>query len=522
MSVFTQRKRFIGGVSQIATFKACLLLLTGTLPLWTFAQNVREAWVARFALRATDQAFALAVDSWGNVHVTGLSTSIGVGLGYLTVKYDTNGNRLWGVGYDPLPNSEHGATAIAVDRAGNVYVTGYEWNSINRDYATIKYDANGRQLWVARYNGPGRNWDVARAIAVDEAGNVYVTGYSGGIGTRSDYLTIKYDTNGNQLWVARYDGPANLDDVPYAIAVDSVGSVYVTGYSVGNGTNHDYATVKYDANGNQLWVARYHNGPLTRRDDRAYALAVDSAGSVYVTGFSDTANNPLEYNYDYVTIKYDTNGNQLWVARYNGPSNRNDVACAVAVDRVGNVYVTGSSESTTPLEDYVTVKYDANGNQLWVARYNGSGDSADTPIGIAVDHAGNAYITGSSIGIGTDYDYATVKYDANGSQRWVMRYNGSDNRQDFARAIALDSAGSVYVTGYSVSSTTGSDYVTIKYVQSPAGDVNGSGCVDDSDLLAVLFAFGNTWTNLPEDLNRDGIVDDADLLIVLFDFGSGC
>jgi hypothetical protein len=115
------------------------------------------------------------------------------------------------------------------------------------------------QAWVARYDGPANGYDLAWAIAVDGSGNVYVTGQSRGSGT-DDYATVKYDANGNQLWIARYDGPANGYDLAWAIAVDGSGNVYVTGKSIGAGTDTDYATVKYDTNGNELWVARY-DGP---------------------------------------------------------------------------------------------------------------------------------------------------------------------------------------------------------------------------------------------------------------------
>jgi hypothetical protein len=86
-------------------------------------------------------------------------------------------------------------------------------NSWNLDYATIKYDAQGNQLWVARYNGPGNADDRASVIAVDDKGNSYVSGSSmgSGNGTHNDFATIKYDPNGQQLWVARYHGPGYGD-----------------------------------------------------------------------------------------------------------------------------------------------------------------------------------------------------------------------------------------------------------------------------------------------------------------------
>ncbi|MBI2303339.1 MAG: SBBP repeat-containing protein [Chloroflexi bacterium] len=100
---------------------------------------------------------------------------------------------------------------------------------------------------MARYNGPGNSTDEARAMAVDGSGNVYVAGVSAGSDGYFDYATIKYDTGGNQVWVARYNGPGNADDMARALAVDGAGNVYVTGYSAGIGTSSDYATIKYSA-----------------------------------------------------------------------------------------------------------------------------------------------------------------------------------------------------------------------------------------------------------------------------------
>jgi hypothetical protein len=96
---------------------------------------------------------------------------------------------------------------------------------------------------VARYNGPVNHNDEASAIAIDKMGNVYVTGSSRGGGTDSDYATIAYDSSGNRLWVARYNGPVNYYDIALAMAVDNAGNVYVTGKSYGGWTANDYATM---------------------------------------------------------------------------------------------------------------------------------------------------------------------------------------------------------------------------------------------------------------------------------------
>ena len=438
----------------------CLLLL----PLSVAQAQMIEEWVARYdgPVNSDDWASALAVDGSGNVYVTGYSYGSETERDYATIKYDNNGNELWVAQYDGPGNSDDYASALAVDDSGNVYVTGKSYNGTDYDYATIKYDTDGNELWVTRYDGfvkgddiPLGGDDSASALAVDGSGNVYVTGESNS-GTDYDYATIKYDTDGNELWVARYDGPVNSDDYASALAVGDSGNVYVTGKSY-NGTDYDYATIKYDDNGNELWVARY-DGPVNG-DDSASALAVDDSGNVYVTGDSEGSGT----SFDYATIKYDDNGNELWVARYDGPVNGDDSASALAVDDSGNVYVTGDSEGSGTSFDYATIKYDDNGNELWVARYDGPVNGDERASALAVGGLGNVYVTGYSWS-GTERDYATIKYAPDGNELWVARYDGPGNDWDIASALAVDGSGNVYVTGYSWSGTS-LDYATIKYGQ---------------------------------------------------------
>ena len=230
-------------------------------------------------------------------------------------------------------NPDDYASALAVDAGGSVYVTGTSQGSgTSSDYATVRYDSDGNELWVARYNGPGNNRDFAAAITVDVVVNVYVTGQSISSGTSYDYATVKYDTHGIEQWVARYDGTGNYLDFAKAIAVDSDGNVHVTGYSYGSASIYDYATIKYDVAGTELWVVRY-NGP-GNYNDVANAMVVDADSNVYVTGYSYAH---VGNSYDYGTIKYDASGDELWVAYYNGPASDNDIATAMAMDTDGNV-----------------------------------------------------------------------------------------------------------------------------------------------------------------------------------------
>jgi hypothetical protein len=253
--------------------------------------------------------------------------------------------------YNGPGNDYDEAQSIAVDGSGNVYVSGHSWSGASYDYATIKYYPNGDTAWVRRYNGPGNDYDEAHAIAVDDSDNVYVTGYSTDIVTSDDYATIKYYPNGDTAWVRRYNGPGNDYDEALAIAVDDSGNVYVTGYSTDIVTSDDYATIKYYPNGDTAWVRRY-NGPGNSWDE-AWAIVVDGSNNVYVTGYSYGSGTFA----DYATVKYYPNGDTAWVRRYNGPGSSHDDAHALSVDSSGNVYVTGYSVGSGTGYDYCTIKY---------------------------------------------------------------------------------------------------------------------------------------------------------------------
>ena len=300
----------------------------------------------------------------------------------------------------------------------------------------MKYDSSGAELWAARYEGPGEVDDDARAIAVDDSGNVYVTGGSGG-----DYATVKYDSDGHEQWAVRYDGPSGGDDEAVAIGLDDAGNVYVTGTSEG-----EFATLKYDSDGNQVWAVR---SPGSAR-----AMVVGPSGGVYVTGVNEDR---------YTTIKYDSDGNELWVMGCYGSLCGPGEATAIALDQSGNVYVTGTSYSGRNMNyGYATVKYDSEGRQRWVARYDPFGGSKAQAADIAVDDAGNVFVTGSAMGAASDF--VTVAYDTDGGQLWFDRYEGPGGGTDQAAAIAVDACGNAYVTGKSDGGDSCADFAVIKYV----------------------------------------------------------
>lgn len=354
------------------------------VPLWTNLYNGPG--------NLYDSPAALAADASGNVYVAGVSYGTGSWSDWATIKYSSAGVPLWTNRYNGPANSEDHAIALAVDTSGNVIVTGDSYNGANYDYVTIKYSSAGVPLWTHRFNGPANDNDSAVACAVDvggdvvvtgnsqgyltikysstgvllwtnlyhyggndlvctmaldSSGNVVVTGRSQATDTWLDYLTIKYSSAGVPLWTNRFNGPANGNDTPSAVAADASGNVYVTGQS-----GDDYGTIKYSSAGVLLWT-NFYIGPA--RWDQPRALAVDASGNVFVTGQSDGPG--IGYDEDYATVAYSSSGVPLWTNLYNGPSDKRDYGWAVAVDVSGSVFVTGSSQASGGDMDFATAKY---------------------------------------------------------------------------------------------------------------------------------------------------------------------
>jgi len=417
-----------------------------------FAQ-VDTAWVRTYngLGNSTDEAFDIAVNGSGNVYVTGWSVGSGSDMDYLTIKYYPDGDTAWVRRYNGPANGFDQAWALALHGSNNVYVVGSALGNGSRsDFTTVKYNADGDTIWTRTYNGPG-NGGLASTLVVDVSGNAYVAGLTTGIGTESDYTIIKYYPNGDTAWLRRYNGPGNENDWATAIAVDDSSNVYVTGYRDASqyGEGGDYATIKYYPNGDTAWLRTY-NGPGDSTD-HAWGIAMDDSGNIYVAGYSFGVGTGL----DYATIKYNPDGDTVWVRRYNGPANTNDVVNAIAVDGSGNAYVTGGP---------ATIKYYPNGDTAWVRVHGGPEGYLTDCLGLGVDDSGCVYVTGGIFVDETDQDYCTAKYYPDGDTAWVRRYSGPGRDSDWANALALDDSGNVYVTGR-IGFFTGTygDYGTIKY-----------------------------------------------------------
>lgn len=364
----------------------------------------------------------------------------------------------WAVGYNnPTTNYQDRAASVAIDVNNNVYVTGASYDRVDSgsayDYLTLKYDAEGNQLWAARY-GDRFSQDYGVAIAVDALANVYVTGTSRNGFYDHDFLTVKYDANGNQLWEKRYSGPGSFyysgsthpsDDYARGLVLDAQGNVYVTGNS--QSSNH---TIKYAPDGTVIWERR-HSQP-SGWGDTPVDIVLDDANNVYITGQTRAlcfwCNNSGTY-----ILKLNSDGSEAWRQRTG-----NQYTSGVALDAQGNVYVGGTYTYVyewvyrSQTSDYRVLKYTPDGILQWSMQYDAQTSGpyiSEYARDFDVDAAGNSYITGSTSRNGTS-DFLTVMIDTQGNAQWERLHDGADvDSYDRPVAMTVNSKGNVIVTGQS-------------------------------------------------------------------------
>jgi uncharacterized delta-60 repeat protein len=456
-----------------------ILVLCGFLGLIVLAATSARAageslWTKRYgyAYAGADYPKGMVVDKDGNIIVAGYSFGgAGTYYDYAVVKYDSAGRRLWAVRYNGGPNANDEPFGVAVDKSGNIIVTGAGSGTRGvgglPDILTVKFSPAGKFLWARRYYATTDGaHEQGRAVATDRAGNVFVAGISSSTtNTYQNAVLIKYSPSGVRQWVRTYDAPFHDNDGYFAVAVDMDGNVFATGFSTQSGLHYqDVLTVKYDSAGVLQW-RRLYNGEDSI-EDWAESIAVDGKGNAVVTGSTGEAcDTAEEVCYNYATIKYSPKGVRDWVAIYKPLPISDNMAHAVRVDGAGNVFVTGESAWQSAFYDFATVKYSPGGKQLWAKRYDGVGKGNDMAYNLAVDSNGNVSVVGQSyVSLDAEADFAVVNYSSAGTQRWVRRYNGPGGGMDMAFFVAVDAQDNVVASGFSLGdSTTAEDFVTVKY-----------------------------------------------------------
>lgn len=495
---------------------ALLVLLSMVLVTPSASAQMQVDWVRLYsgASSGSDTPMAIDIGSTGNVVVAGDSWG-GSDKDLLLVCYSPQGDSLWSHRLQGAAGLDDHIADMDVDSLGSIYITGYQTGADNlRDYFTSKLSPSGSELWTKTYqagDGPPNGHSEAQSLKIDNAAAVFVTGFSRDV-TRYAYATIKYSSDGDSLWIRRFTGTSAGQSYGYALGVDGSGDSYVTGGSFHASSGQDFTTVKYDGEGNTLWSDLY-DGPGAGGDDYAYLVTVDAAGFVYVAGESMGESS----GFDFAVVKYQPDGDTVWVRRYNGPGNGDDVPADLAVDSEGSVYITGVSPGSGTADDYATIRYLPDGEFAWIRRYDGPGDSTDDPSALKLDGAGNICVTGFSYSGQDDStsDMMTICYAPDGQVVWQDRYDGLANARDVGTALAIDGQ-VVYVTGETMGPDGSSDFVTIRYAPVHSG-------VRELNSPSVPTGF-HISQNYPNPFNAATVIDfeipkESEIDIEVFDIG---
>lgn len=416
---------------------------------------------------------------------------------------------------DPGDGNDY-ARRITVDSSGYVYIVGHADTDACGGSGTdsceliIKMDPlDGSIVWSTTTDNGTFN-EASYGVVTDSADDVYVAGYCFGCGSQGHWAfrTQKLaSADGSLMWSTTTDF-TSLGDRPFDIAIDNTGDLYVTGWcdGCGNVGGDAHQTFKIDgSNQNLLWATTTDLDP---GDEDGKAIVTDSAGGVYVVGECDSPGCPGSGDRHYVYKLNSDTGGLIWAtSTYTAQGDPN----YMTIDRSGYVYVTGScgAGSSCGLSDtgFVTYKLDpSNGDLVWSTTTN---PTTNTELGysITIDNTDNLYVTGTCAGCGSlggDAFY-TFKVDAsNGDMLWATTTDPSDG-DDLPDGIAVDPDGFVYVTGYASSTgcpgAGGQCFYTMKI------DPNDGSMVDTTSVGAIASFGKNVEGNIGQGVAFDGVDD---------------
>ncbi len=292
-----------------------------------------------------------------------LSTAavVGVGTTYkgstnlydmLAVRVDTNGNQVWAQTWDyanlndVAVNLYNSGTKVYIAGGAQSATTTYKYAVFN-----VKF-SDGTIQGSTTTGGTAFGFDQLTDIQYDLSGNIYLTGGVLDVSSGYNIKTVKLDSSLNILWSQTYSSSGTNTDIGTGLAVDQVGNVIVTGYRTSATTGKDYVTIKYSSGGTQRWVSTFDGG--TNEADSATCIVVSptDTNKIFVSGFSYHMSTK-----DYWTLKYDGAGNLKWDIGFNHVDDADDRATAIALDTLGNVIVSGQNQLIDGTFEYTTVKY---------------------------------------------------------------------------------------------------------------------------------------------------------------------
>ncbi len=361
-----------------------------------FGSAPDTVWVTK--LHIGHDEYGQGVASRGNAIVAAGYVYGGPTVDWLVARYDQRGDFVWARTFHAGGDEE--AYSTCLDRGSNMLVAGMgtilkgarsldapRISGRQKSLRTLLQPQGQYRAYVAKYDSAGEllwvNTDtdyVALGIAVDTAGNSFVSGAHMVSDTNLDLWLAEYDRSGYTVWSKTYD--FGRFETGYRLALDPAGNIVTCDY-VGDSTNFDCLTLKLRPDGDTIWTRRFDRGP----NDVCAGVAVDPRGNIIVTG--STAGSARAALNDALVLKYDSSGILVWSKLFS--FNADNGLLGDACDSVGDIYVAGYT-GTNSVYDCLTMKLDTAGGTIWSAFYGGAGD--DGAADVACDSMGDPIITG--------------------------------------------------------------------------------------------------------------------------------
>ncbi|MBE2254734.1 MAG: T9SS type A sorting domain-containing protein [Ignavibacteria bacterium] len=355
------------------------------------------------------------------------------------------------------------------DLNGNIYVTGEIYNPDNGTYdILIRKISNGNPVLDKEFASPHGN-DKGYDIDFDSEGNIYVVGsLYNNVTSSNDIFVLKYNSNGTFAW--SYTVQSSLDDKGISIARISDNKIAICGYISYQSNDKNFYTAVLSTSGNLQWEHEYGIDSLTN-DDIATHITFDDY-YIYVGGYSYKNQT---YHNDIMFLTYSHSGNFDEYLTFESRNNEkltsfivtdytNDVA--VKSDRAGSVecdnWATNPSHKDIQVVSIQFNSTTSNSEIAWTRMFGGL--ETDIPTDIGVDSDYNIIVSGYSYDPSTNYDFVTIKYDKHGNELWNNYFNvpyQSNNGIDKASSLKINNDNEIFVTGYSEFTQT--QYVTVRY-----------------------------------------------------------
>jgi cysteine-rich repeat protein len=352
-----------------------------------------------------------------------------------------SGSEVWTRGYAGEDAGNARARGVAVDGAGNVIIVGEEFVvGQNANIWARKYTPDGDVLWSYTWIGADNGDDVAHAVAIAPGDDLVITGETYVSGSGADIWIARLDGGMQEKWITTHNGPGNLGDRGFGVAVDDgTGDIVVTGEEYKLIGLHNVWTRRLDGDGNALWTDVF-DANVGNDSGRAVAIADDGdivvAGDIYVpVGLANTW-----------LRRYTADGMTLW-SRDVDHMLGNDRAHGVAIGPDGTIGVVGEVYEVAGLSAIHVTTWSADGDLLWTQIQDSDGGDNDIGHGAAIDGQGNLIAVGEEY---TANDFARVfarKYDPAQTELWTQIFDGDAAGNDIAWAVATSPEGYVYVAG---------------------------------------------------------------------------